>query len=60
MAITPNKKSSTARKLGFSTWQLGCVLAMIVTYDNGKDIFWTSIHGVFSWLYLFWVAFGGA
>lgn len=36
---------------------IGAILAMIISWERNKSIFWAVIHGFFNWLYVIYYYF---
>lgn len=46
---TANETTKTITKSGIG---LGSMIAVVTSWDRNKSVFWTVIHGLFSWLYV--------
>ncbi len=42
-----------------STWQFRYSLAIAISYTNNHSVLWAIIHGIFSWLYVLYLALSG-
>lgn len=47
------------RSTGVGFWGYGSILAMLISYSQGSTLFWTLIHGLLSWFYIFYKVFNG-
>lgn len=45
------------KSAGIGFWGYGSVLAMILSYAKGSSLFWTLLHGLFSWFYIIYRLF---
>lgn len=48
---------STTQTITQSGIGLGCVIAVVTSWDRNKSILWALIHGILGWLYVIYFAF---
>lgn len=52
--MSDRKRSSFVASSGVT---FGCVLAVVISWEQNKSILWAIAHGVCSWFYVFYYAF---
>jgi len=45
---------STAGEVTRSGLSMGAALAMVISWEHNHSVFWAIIHGILSWLYVFY------
>ncbi|WDF67442.1 hypothetical protein PQ465_14140 [Sphingobacterium oryzagri] len=56
LAFGHNTTAQTSQTIYHSGIGLGSVIAVVISWDRNKSIFFAIIHGIFGWLYVIYFA----
>lgn len=45
-------KDKNESRIGLNFFEVGCVLAMIVSWSANESMFWAVVHGALNWFYI--------